>query len=996
MNLMNSADENISLVLPLADSRIAKKENDKSSLMEAMGEIFPRSSELNAKHFEKQNSFLTSIVILTRNELRYTQTCLESIQKYTLEPHEIIVVDNGSSDGTVRWLRKFARLHPCCKIIENQSNLGFAKGCNQGIHAAAGETVVLLNNDTVVTEGWLSGLLECLFSAPDVGIVGPMTNRISGIQQVPEVGYDDLKQLPEFAKSFRERNRKRRVDSSRIVGFCMLFRKRLVQEIGGLDESFGTGNFEDDDFCLRSLLAGYRNLIAGDVFIHHFGSRSFLGNKIDYAASIRGNRKIFNAKWSRPETVRQYGPRLFVIQVLQQAESLQRKGQMDEAISMLTAAVRQNPTDQGLIHRLTQLLIAARRFQDAEAILQEIEKWPHARTFSLLGRCAAATGKEPLALEYAEKALSLDDHDVNALSLKGMLHHRLGEFAEAKRCFEEAIRLDPSDGEAYTRLGALQWEFDQREEALTHMERGFILEPQDADVAAAYHAAVAESENFMRAEPMIREASALYPDDRRLCFMYISVLLQLKKHASALAEIERALSLFGFDDGMLQAALKVREKVGPLGFNPKTPAGSRLSVCMIVKNEEAHIVRCLTSIKGLADEIVVVDTGSKDRTADVARVLGARVETFDWNEDFSAARNHALSLARGDWILVLDADEFLAPSDHPRIRQWIQNRKSKRCALLMMTRNYTEECGVRGWVANDGSYPDLEKGNGWFPSVKVRLFPRHPRIRFVYPVHEVVEPTLKKLGMPILEGDVPVHHYGYLDKARLIEKGKMYFSLGLKKLNQLGDDPTALRELARQAAGIQDYELALRLWERFLAIHPENAEAWMNAGFAALGSNRFSQAIACSKRALEIDPAMREAALNLAAGHWASGDLEGAEEVLVRLLAKEADYPPALLRIAGLRFVQGKTEEAFSLARRLRALGLDPGDGFRILCAELRRGGREELARLLLERWEDAGERGEGSGHPSPNRDPFTAEKGPLLPSRLAEAQAKAVPAALP
>ena len=76
----------------------------------------------------------------------------------------------------------------------------------------------------------------------------------------------------------------------------MLFKRALAEQIGLLDESFGTGNFEDDDFCLRAALAGYKNYIAGDVFIHHYGSRSFIGNKIDYGAAMSGNRKIIDKK----------------------------------------------------------------------------------------------------------------------------------------------------------------------------------------------------------------------------------------------------------------------------------------------------------------------------------------------------------------------------------------------------------------------------------------------------------------------------------------------------------------------------------------------------------------------------------------------------------------------------------------------------------------------------------------------------------------------------
>ena len=113
----------------------------------------------------------------------------------------------------------------------------------------------------------------------------------------------------------------------------MLFKRSLVEEIGLLDDSFGTGNFEDDDLCLRVFLAGYRNMIVGDVFIHHYGSRTFIGNRIDYSSSISGDRKIFNAKWTRPDVLQPYGVRPIVSDAVYQAESMLRKGKAEAAVS---------------------------------------------------------------------------------------------------------------------------------------------------------------------------------------------------------------------------------------------------------------------------------------------------------------------------------------------------------------------------------------------------------------------------------------------------------------------------------------------------------------------------------------------------------------------------------------------------------------------------------------------------------------------------------------
>ena len=122
----------------------------------------PDSSRVTHIMAAAMQSNLVSIIILTFNQLKYTKECVESIRKHTPEPHEIIFVDNGSTDGTGKWLKKLVKNNSNYKLIENKKNLGFSKGCNQGIEASSGEYILLLNNDVVVTENWLAGMLECL------------------------------------------------------------------------------------------------------------------------------------------------------------------------------------------------------------------------------------------------------------------------------------------------------------------------------------------------------------------------------------------------------------------------------------------------------------------------------------------------------------------------------------------------------------------------------------------------------------------------------------------------------------------------------------------------------------------------------------------------------------------------------------------------------------------------------------------------------------------
>jgi len=153
-----------------------------------------------------------------------------------------------------------------------------------------------------VTRGWAERLLRTAEMHPRAGLVGPMTNNISGLQKLSDVTYDEanLAGMDDFAAR-QALAQQGRVDRTlRLTGFCMLIKRELLARVGGLAEVFGLGNYEDNDYCLRAHLAGFECLIARDCFIHHFGSRSFAAAGVDYVAQIHKQWDIFKNKWGIP------------------------------------------------------------------------------------------------------------------------------------------------------------------------------------------------------------------------------------------------------------------------------------------------------------------------------------------------------------------------------------------------------------------------------------------------------------------------------------------------------------------------------------------------------------------------------------------------------------------------------------------------------------------------------------------------------------------------
>lgn len=223
-----------------------------------------------------------SLVIAVYNQLHYTRQCLESIQAWTPPPFELVVVDNGSRDGTPEFLR-----HVKAAVIANEANLGCAKAWNQGVRASTGEVIGILNNDIVVTPGWLRGLLAFLEHSGH-GIVSPAARE-------GELNYD----LNGYAAKFVQRCA-RATRSSEIYASCMLIRRAVFDRVGLFDEHFTYGGGEDVDFLWRARQAGFSYGMTGAALIHHYGTvTQDAVKRLETRAFMYSNMAYFESKWKR-------------------------------------------------------------------------------------------------------------------------------------------------------------------------------------------------------------------------------------------------------------------------------------------------------------------------------------------------------------------------------------------------------------------------------------------------------------------------------------------------------------------------------------------------------------------------------------------------------------------------------------------------------------------------------------------------------------------------
>lgn len=247
---------------------------------------------------EIDESYLGSIIVPTFNGLEYTKQFYDSLKNLRGTKFQINFIDNNSSDGTKEFLQQISRTDKKVNVVLNSTNYGFPKAINQGIKDTMGKYILIANNDIVITKNSIIRMIKIAESDEKIGIVGPISNSVSGVQLDKNAKYNSIEEMHKYAEKVNKENKGQIQQFPRVAFLCTLIKREVIDKIGGLDERFTPGNFEDDDFCLRAQLAGYKTVIAKDVFIHHYGSKSFTADGLDkYQQRLDTNRKIFSDKW---------------------------------------------------------------------------------------------------------------------------------------------------------------------------------------------------------------------------------------------------------------------------------------------------------------------------------------------------------------------------------------------------------------------------------------------------------------------------------------------------------------------------------------------------------------------------------------------------------------------------------------------------------------------------------------------------------------------------
>src|SRR3989344_3008454 len=365
-----------------------------------------------------------------------------------------------------------------------------------------------------------------------------------------------------------------------------------------------------------------------------------------------------------------------------------------------------------------------------------------------------------------------------------------------------------------------------------------------------------------------------------------------------------------------------------------------ISLCMIVKDEEKFLEQCLLSVQGLVDEIVIVDTGSTDKTKEIALRFTSKVYDFVWGDDFAAARNESLKYATGEWILILDADEVIAQQDHTIIKGLLMRAETERdiYGYILIQRNYFRSkedsqygsfSGItvsaasqdgEGFIsAENDNYEESKGMEGWLATPIVRLCKNTGSTAFSGVVHEDVSPSLPGR---IIKTGIVLHHFGKIDSQNWQRKWELYEKLGKKKAFNGENDYYAYFELGRQYLENRKIDLAIEMLRKSIELNTDFWLSWFNLGTVELITGKIDGAILGLEKARAINPQVGQIYDNLGVAYAQRKQFEKAIEIFNLGIGVAPEKASLYKHVGRCYYAFGRQKEAYLAFKK--ALELNP------------------------------------------------------------------------
>jgi len=690
-----------------------------------------------------------SIIIPSFKNEAYLKFCLSSISN---SGYEIIVVNNGGGEST----SALARSHNA-KVVELDRNRGFAAACNAGAKAAKGELLLFLNDDAIMLPQSVERLVDCFekSKAQPVGAVGPRSNAVAGEQHIPRRRLNPSN-YPDEAEYFFDKFRGDWQIKGFLSGFCILTSQKIFKEVQGFDEKFFAG-FEDNDFCLKLQKKGYKLVVAGDVLVFHFSGKT-LERFPELKFGVR-DWKLFveNHPPDDPRLAVAFRVKIgneFFANVFR--KSLEVCSRFADGIFILDdgSSVDVKPILEGIPHVVRYKKYFRELMESRDR--QELVDWAMEEGFNWFLSVDADEIPEEAFLSVLPQLLNPIDPSI------------LG-YTVSHYCFWNTPNQVRSDGIFGGMYGV----------RLVRLLPNSVVAGGTASGFHCGNVPAIPMYNCRFTSLRMKHLGYLRPQDRIEKYNFYT------QHDPS-------------PDPWLVGRSDYSHLVNDFGaqFCPWIEPND-ISLATIVKNEEGSLWDFLRWNKYFFKEVVLVDTGSSDKTVEVAKSLGCKVSEFDGEFNFSAARNKAIRSCKSNWILQLDPDEQLP--DYPKVRRMLESPAD---GYMFVVRN-------------------LQKNGTFSVSESIRLFRNDPRWWYDGLVHESFDKAVKEHNLVVYSSPVRIDHYGYLKPTSVVkQKLKEYFKLNVRQMKENPDDERPYFNLALHYLDCNKPHIAKLLLDRSVMLNP--------------------------------------------------------------------------------------------------------------------------------------------------------------------------------
>lgn len=731
-----------------------------------------------------------SIVMPVLNHLRYTVEAVESILRNT-EDFELIIVDGGSTDGTWAWLSGFTLPNDRLISLRLDDNPGFPSQVNLGLKAGAGDYLIILNNDVVVTPRWAQLLEEAIIEGPEkaavarVGLAGPLSNSVAGRQAYIQAEYTP-DTLDAFAISHAKDNEGQVFLTGFLSGFCIMISRECFHDVGLLDESFNPGGFEDNKLILTAEAKGWRAVIAPAVFIHHHGSKTIGAPPFTHMKGGLKNREKFYAMFADP------APKKLVaaFRVRNCARTLaaalnQAATFADEIVVLCDRCTDDTPSMAASHPAVVQMVHTERQYNELEdrANLLSMAKASNPDWIIVLDHDELPEKKFDKA--YAQRLMHPPNPHVKCYGLWW-------------QTFWDSAHHYRTDG-IFGRIHGFRMFKNEPHQILTTSDPlGFHMGsiPQFAP------------ENFRWTNIRIRHTGYIMEDDRK------------RKHAFYTQTDERK-------DPMGIGAENYDHLIAQEVTLRRWQEHNTLAFVIVVQDEYNPLAEHLDTIGYVADQIVVIPTVENAPIRALAERYGAEIHPFKFQSDYAKLRQFAKSHARTDWVFTCDPDEAVDP-------QFVENLPK------------IIDTDAHGYLT---TIENFRPGEAPTTLDAIRLFRHHAAFRYRGIVHENFDESVRTHNLKILPSPFALQHFGWLrDADSYKRKMEIYKRLNKKQLSKYPDDKMAMfnmalhemeenhfmkaRGLLTRAAGLDPIYFPPRV--QLTVLHLRQAAQWMQEAIAIL------------------------------------------------------------------------------------------------------------------------------------------------------------------